>query len=179
MEEFKAIVNDHLEEWLNGGQVQYWAEKSKRILSSDPEKTELIFHRSLFTWLKLFVSPKLKIYAEPIGLGQDKTDIIIVTGYGAFVIEVKWLGVNQKGDEYKQGRIDEGLAQVKIYLDNDNYLICGHLVCYDGRSKEAHDKESNWNAALQHPLCKDPELPFLSSDVPSVLAKAIAKGTKK
>jgi hypothetical protein len=178
MEELESILKDHLEVILNGGQVKYWFNQSKRILSAEPVGTELIFQQSLFTWLMLFVSPKLKIYAEPLGLGQDKTDIIVVTSRGSFVIEIKWLGRNQNDKEYKQDRIDEGLAQVKIYLDNDADLVSGHLVCYDGRSKEVHESESNWNDSLRHRLCRDPKILFLSSDVPSVLAKAIAKGTK-
>jgi len=176
IEQFKALVNDHLDEVLNRDEVPIWNDKGKRILSSVPEKTELIFHRSLFVWLRRYVSPKLKVYAEPLGLGQDKTDIIVVTNSGSVVIEVKWLGVNQNSDEYKQPRIDEGLAQVKIYLNNDDDLTCGHLVCYDGRSKHAHDNESTWNDSLRHLLCTEPLTPYLSTDQPSKQAKKIAKG---
>lgn len=175
MDEFEGILIDHLNESLNGGQIKLWSNKSKRILLSEPEGTELMFHRSLFWWLKFFVSPKLKVYAEPRGLGQDRTDITVVTTGGSYVIEVKWLGVNSNGHEYKQGRIDEGLAQVKIYLDNDRFLVCGHLVCYDGRSMETHETETFWNDSLRHELCKDPQVLFLSSEAPSVAAVAIAK----
>src|SRR5437667_9475595 len=174
MDEFEAILTDHLDECLNAGQLKFWFHKADRILLSEPEKTELIFHRSLFSWLKLFVSPKLKIYAEPIGLGQDKTDIIVVTNKGSYVIEVKWLGFNQSGQEYKQDRIDVGLAQVKIYLEKDHQLVCGYLVCYDGRSREVHETESSWNDSLRHELCKDPQILFLSSEVPSVAAVAMS-----
>lgn len=179
MEEFEAVLSDHLDECLNAGQLKIWSNKADRILMSEPEKTELIFHRSLFSWAKLFVSPKLKIYAEPTGLGQDKTDIIIVTSTGSYVIEVKWLGINQSGQEYKQDRIDVGLAQVKIYLEKDHQLVCGYLVCYDGRLREVHETESSWNDSLRHELCRDPQILFLSSEVPSVAAVAIAKGATR
>lgn len=178
MEEFEILLQEHLKDWINSGEVPIWADRAQRILLSQPSGTELIFHTSLFTWLKLFVFPKLDIYAETSGLGQNKTDINVVTSSGTFVIEVKWLGKNDGGTVYKQIRINEGLAQVKIYLDNNSTFVCGHLVCYDGRLKELHETESSWNDSLRHPLCTNPHVLFLSSVSPSAAAKSIAKTSK-
>lgn len=176
IEEFDSIIVEHFDAALMGGQTVVWADRSKRILASEPEGTEAIFQRSLFWWLQQFVSPKLKVIAEQSGFGQDKTDITVITQDGSRVIEVKWLGVNDKGTKHDKKRIDEGLAQVKIYLDNDGTLVAGYLICYDGRSLAIHQKESGWNHSLCHTLCQPPKVLFLESEVPSVAAVKIAKG---
>ena len=176
IEEFDAIIVEHLDTALMGGQTVLWSDRSKRILTSEPEGTEAIFQRSLFWWLQQYVSPKLKVIAEQSGFGQDKTDITVITQDGSRVIEVKWLGENNKGKKYDKKRIDEGLAQVKIYLDNDGTLVAGYLICYDGRSLAIHQKESGWSHSLCHTLCQPPKVLFLESEVPSVAAVKIARG---
>lgn len=177
--EFDLILKDHMDNCIAREQlVQYWKDPKNRILLTGPNGTgtELIFHRNLFWWLKNFVADRLNVYAEPKGLGQDKTDIIIVTISGLYVVEVKWLGKNEKNTTWGKKRINEGLAQVKLYLDNNSELVCGFLVIYDGRPLDIHQTESDYNDSLCHPLCEAPKILFLDSETPSKAAPRIAKG---
>jgi hypothetical protein len=177
MSEFEQILSEHMENSVARQQhIRYWKDRSKRILLAGPDGTEGIFHLDLYWWLNNYVADKLKVYAEPKGLGQDKTDIIVVTLDGSYVIEVKWLGTNENKQKYDQTRINEGLAQVKIYLDNDSELVCGYLVVYDGRPLTDNQTQSGWNDALRHALCQAPKILFLDNETPSVAATRIAKG---
>jgi len=177
--EFDLILKDHLDNSIAREQhVKYWKDATKRILLTEPNGagTEIIFHRDLFWWLKNFVADRLNVYAEPKGLGQDKTDIIIVTISGLYVVEVKWLGKNEKNTTWGKQRINEGLAQVKLYLDNNSEFVCGYLVMYDARPLDIHQTESDYDDSLRHPLCEVPKILFLDSETPSIAAPRIAKG---
>lgn len=177
MSEFEQILSEHMENSVARQQhIRYWKDRSKRILLAGPDGTEGIFHLDLYWWLNNYVADKLKVYAEPKGLGQDKTDIIVVTLDGSYVIEVKWLGTNENKQKYDQTRINEGLAQVKIYLDNDSEFVCGYLVVYDGRPLTDNQTQSGWNDSLRHALCQAPKILFLDNETPSVAATRIAKG---
>jgi hypothetical protein len=155
--------------------VQYWHEKAKRILSTGVEGTEAIFQHSLMTWLKDNVLDQLDVYAEPAKkFGQDKTDVIVIAPSGRYLIEVKWLGKNQNNTSYGEKRINEGLLQVKIYMDN-TACVQGFLAVYDGRSEKDHQSKSSYNKKLMHALCNPPRIFFLDSANPSAAASA---GTK-
>lgn len=170
--EFDALLADHMRECIdNERRVRYWSDKSQRILLSGPDGTERIFHHDLFWWLDRFVIDRLSVFGEARGLGQDATDITVVTIGGSFVIEVKWLGKNDGGTVYEQERINEGLRQVKEYLERDSKLVHGFLVVYDGRTEEKHANESTFEAASLHRDCDRPHLMFLRSETPSVTAK--------
>ena len=174
--EFDSLLDDHYDHCVAGEkEVRYWNDKEKRILLTGPDGTESIFQHSLFWWLDNFVMDKIKVYAEPRRFGQDATDVVVVTITGAYVVEVKWLGKNDQGTTYGQNRINEGLAQVKIYLDNDRDFICGYLVAYDGRSYDDHQKLSYYAESLRHELCDSPKILFLRSESPSKVAIKEAK----
>ena len=131
MRDIALILKDHMQEDVRDQQgFHYWYDKGKRTLLKGRDGTEMIFHLALFRWLRQFVYDGLDVYAEPSGLGQNKTDINVVTANGKHVIEVKWLGINEKGTSYDEKRIGEGLRQIKIYLDNDQQLVAGHPVIY-------------------------------------------------
>lgn len=180
MAEFDQLLQDHKCNCVDREQhFKYWHDRRARILRSGPDGTETLFHQSLFWWLKNFVADKLKVYAEPAAFGQDKTDIIVVTVRGSQIVEVKWLGRNEKSTGYGQERIDEGLGQVALYLDGDDDLVCGYLVIYDGRKWEQHQNESGHNSALQHPRCQAPRIVFLQSETPSEAAPKIAAGSRR
>jgi hypothetical protein len=174
--DFDLLLQDHLHSYVRNEQgFRFWFDKGKRILLSGKHGTEEIFHRALFWWLKNYVSNKLKVYGQPKGLGQDETDIIVVTMDGSYLIEIKWLGENESGTSYDQEQINIGLAQVKIYLDGDEQCVCGHLVVYDGRCRDDHKTKSVHDDALRHVRCTVPKIIFLESETPSKKAIGVAK----
>lgn len=177
MSEFDQILADHVEHHIKDERgVRYWSDKRNRVLLSTPDGTERIFHLSLFWWLKHFVSDGLRVFAETRGLGQDATDITIVTMSGDFVVEVKWLGRNDANTGYQHPpRVDEGLQQVRIYLENDPNLVRGFLVVYDGRPAVEHRGQSVWNPVARHERCCEPKLVFLESETPSQVARRAAR----
>ncbi len=178
--EFDLLLQDHMTYSVdNEKHIRYWKDKEKRILLSGPDGTEKIFHLDLFWWLDNYVSDKLKIVGETSGMGQDKTDILVITGNGTYIIEIKWLGENEQGTKYDQKDINKALAQVKIYLENDNASVCGYPVIYDGRPLTVHETQSNYDDSLRHNLCEAPKILFLKSETPSKAAKKIAKEIKK
>ena len=181
MSDFTLILGDHKKNQLDREQaVRYWKDRKSRVLLAKPDKTETIFHRSLFAWMKLFVLDKLNMYGEPQGLGQDKNDIVILTIDGSeIIVEIKWLGENEHKTVYGQGRINEGLAQVKIYMDDRDGCTCGHLVVYDARSREIHESQSKYNDSLRHHLCGPPHLLFLESETPTESASRIARASAR
>lgn len=174
--ELPRMLEDHYRHALyNEAEVKYWRKKDKRILIGLPQsKTEEIFHRSLLFWLNLFVADQVAIYAEPDGLGQLKTDIVVTTADGAsHLVEVKWLGQNESKTVYDASRITEGMEQVKIYLDKGSF-VDGHAVFYDARDEE-ESKEKGYDKTSKHENCHEPHFVFLESETPSVSAKKITK----
>jgi hypothetical protein len=107
-------------------------------------------------------------------MGQDKTDITIVTEVGSIVIEVKWLGKNENNTSYVQVRINEGMIQVADYLNRNQRLIQGYLVIYDARCEQEHKDKSSYPGASRHQKCEEPVLYFLRSETPSARAGRLA-----
>lgn len=178
--DFDLLLQDHFDFVVRNEQgFLYWSDKNKRILLSGKYGTEHIFHLPLFWWLKNHVSDKLKVIAQTKGLGQDETDIIVVTLDGSYLVEIKWLGKNEKNVSYGQDQINNGLAQVRIYLENDERCVCGHLVVYDGRDHEDHKTKSSHEDSLRHARCTAPKIIFLESETPSKKAIAVAKKSNK
>lgn len=176
MEKFNQILDDHYENDIkNEKGTQYWHNKAKRILLSIKNQTEYIFQLSLINWLRLYVKDKLDVYGEPVKLGQDKIDIVVVTYDGKYAIEIKWLGINSKGTTCDGKEIDSGLAQIKIYLQNNTDIVEGYLVAYDGRSLNDHKNKSGFKEKNRHHLCEPPKIIFLESESPSKSAKKIGK----
>ena len=174
--DLELLVSDHMHEDVqNERGFHYWQNKSGRILLHGRDGTEVIFQLPLFRWLSRYVYDSLDVYAEPSGLGQDRTDINIVTDSGRHVVEVKWLGKNENGTTYDEPRIGEGLRQVKIYLNNDDKLVAGYLVIYDARPAEKNSTKCQYADADQHALCAPPMIHFLESVSPSVAARTPKK----
>jgi hypothetical protein len=173
--EIPAVITDHFSSLvLKERGFKYWHDPAKRILVASPESTERLFQRSLFIWMDSHIVDKLRVYAEPRGMGQDATDVTVVTVAGEHIVEVKWLGKNVNNTEYKQDRIDEGLKQVGIYLSNDVRAIRGYVLLYDARSRDKHESESGYDASVQHERCDCPIILFLESETPSQAAKVKA-----
>jgi hypothetical protein len=175
--EFDQILADHKGARIDSEKgLRYWHKKPERVLRSKPDKTEAMFHQELYWWLSHYVSDRLDVIAEPFAHGQPKVDIAVITPDGSFVIEIKWLGRNEAGDSHGQERVDQGLAQVKLYLESKKEYVFGYLVVYDGRSILVHCAERHkWNASHKHDYCHAPKYIFLESESPSVTAAKVGK----
>lgn len=173
--ELRESFDDHFQHCLeNEKALRFWSDRKKRILLAGPDGTEKLFHHNLFWWCNHFIKDALDVYGETQAMGQDKTDITIVTEVGNIVIEVKWLGRNESNTRYAQIRIQEGMIQVADYLGRNNRLMQGYLVVYDARSVEAHQAESGYPPACRHDKCQEPVIYFLRSETPSELASRLA-----
>ena len=176
--QLRELIFDHADnEVARETGVKYWADRNKRVLLAAPESTEKIFQRSLLTWLRHYISDKIRIISETRGFGQDATDITVITGHGDYVIEVKWMGKNENGTSYDSSRVAEGVEQVKIYLDNDERLISGAVVLYDARAERSKAGEMI-EASLVHSRCQMPHIVWLESDTPSQVATLIVRSRK-
>jgi hypothetical protein len=173
--ELRESFDDHFHHCIESEKaLRYWFDRKKRILLAGPDGTEKLFHHNLFWWCNNFIRDALDVYGETRSMGQDKTDITIVTEIGNIVIEVKWLGQNESKTRYTQVRIQEGMIQVADYLNRNGRLMKGYLVIYDGRSDEAHEKECAYPATCRHAKCEEPVVYFLRSETPSELASRMA-----
>lgn len=175
--QFSLMLNDHMEGAVQyEKQLRYWKEKKKRILLVGPDGTEKLFHGSLYWWLDTFLTDKLKVYAQPLGFGQDSTDIMVISSSGGvYLIEIKWLGVNEKNTRYARTQITAGLIQVKQYLTKDKSILEGYLVVYDARKRVQHDSDSDYDKRHLHERCREPFLLFLESETPSQIGAELAK----
>lgn len=168
--QLRYLIRDHAnQEIARETGVKYWKDKRNRVLLASPENTEKIFQRSLLTWLRHYVVDKLRIYSETRGFGQDATDITVMTGHGDYVIEVKWMGINEKGTKYDGVQVMVGVRQVGKYLENDPRLISGTVVVYDG-SSSANAAEQLTDKECMHARCEMPEIVWLQSETPSQIA---------
>jgi hypothetical protein len=174
--ELNDLLTDHFHHCVAREQgVQYWHDKSKRILSTGVDGTETIFQHSLLTWLRENVLDQVDVYAELAQqFGQDRTDVVVVATAGRYVIEVKWLGKNKNNTSWGEGRINEGLVQVRIYITNSP-CIQGFLAVYDARPEHEHKRNSRYKKTLMHSLCAPPRIFFLDSSNPSQVAAVEAK----
>lgn len=166
--ELRECLDGHFRECIvNEKLLRFWQDRKKRILLAGPDGTEKLFHHNVFWWCKNFIVDALDVYGEAQSMGQDKTDITVVTEVGNIVIEVKWLGINENNTKFAQVRIDEGLIQVADYLSRNGKLMKGYLVMYDARSEESHTTESSYTANARHVNCEEPVIYFLRSETPS------------
>lgn len=173
--ELRAAFDDHFRHCIESEQaLRYWSDRKRRLLLAGPDGTEKLFHHSLFWWCNKFIKDALDVYGEANSMGQDKTDITIVTEVGNIVIEVKWLGKNENKTTYAEIRIKEGLLQVADYLGRNKRLMQGYVVIYDGRPDADHKNGCGYPPACRHAKCEEPVIYFLRSETPSELAVRVA-----
>jgi hypothetical protein len=173
--ELPTSLDLHFEECVDQEKhLRYWADKPNRILLAGPDGTEKLFHHDLFWWCDHCIADAISVFGESQSMGQDKTDITIVTEVGSIVIEVKWLGKNENGTSWAEVRIHEGMIQVADYLQRDRKLIRGYLVLYDARSEDDNHNRSSYPKDCRHERCEEPIIYFLRSETPSARATRLA-----
>jgi hypothetical protein len=173
--ELLKSFDEHFEHCVDSEKgFRYWHDRKKRVLLVGPDRTEKLFHHSLFWWCNNFIIDAIDVHGEANAMGQDKTDITIVTEIGSIVIEVKWMGKNAKNTRYAQVRIKEGMIQVADYLNRNKRLMQGFLVIYDARDDQAHSTKSTYPKKFRHTRCEPPVIYFLRSETPSEMAVRVA-----
>lgn len=156
VEDYPESIKDHYrQEVKRASSLKHWKNTKKRILIGG--KTEKIFHESLFAWLERELkNANCNVIKEPQKSNNDKMDIWIQE-FGRFhVIEVKWMGKNEK-TIYNADKIKLGLAQLQQYAENDPFPETSTLVVYDGRVRDEFDK-------LKGTLCEDGIAELLEHD---------------
>jgi len=144
--DYELSIQEHYKQRIRFSQYcNHWFDKGKRILVGN-RKTEEVFQENLLNWLCENLSDS-KVVGKVNKLSKDETDIEIQHILGdCFLLEIKWLGVNSSGTEYKIKKIENGISQIKNYLLRDTDVFEAALIVYDGRSLDdfksiAHDDE--------------------------------------
>lgn len=118
--------------------TDHWHNRAKRILKGG--KTENIFQDQLTNWLTENISdgiviPKVK------KISKDETDIEIkALGGNSYLVEIKWMGVNESSTPYDMPRLKDSIHQVRNYLNIDPEVLDAALVFYDGRDLDKFKK---------------------------------------
>jgi hypothetical protein len=140
-EDYQIAVLDHYRRCVQYWQrTDHWAKRPDRILRSrlgSAHKTELIFHNDLHHWLDTNLSAQ--VWSGPRDTTGDQLDIIITAPSGkTYLIEVKWIGKNEK-TSYTIKTVTKGLKQMGTYLKKQAKISEGLLVAYDARKLSEFD----------------------------------------
>lgn len=134
--DYKILIEKHYKTVLDGEiGVQYWSSKKEWLLLPKPEG---LLQKSLAFYLDQYIADGYVIEECLNKNSTDRTDITIclLNNKGKYIIEVKWIG-KSKGSAYDGAtahkRANEGIQQLKIYIDRDKDATRGVLLVYDAR----------------------------------------------
>lgn len=134
---YDLAIKEHFKKIRFGGiHSDHWQDRTKRILKAKPDKTEKHFQFNLWRWLDSQLDDA-DVLAEVHKITDDRTDIEIrVRRDGTlYIIEVKWLGINEHKTAYREDRIVEGINQVNNYIKREKFQSEVCLVAYDARKE--------------------------------------------
>jgi hypothetical protein len=138
-DDYKVSLIDFYREKVRTNLTSHWFDQNKRILRGG--KTEDIFQNALVQWFVDNLSAK-KINFKVKKISTDETDIeIIKHGGETFLLELKWLGKNEKSS-YPLSKLTDAFDQVENYLESDLEILEATLVVYDGRDISEYNKLS-------------------------------------
>jgi len=177
--EYRKLVENQYEEEVNGQRgFKYWKNKPKRLLFDSPE---IVFHKPLWSYLNNYVlDGKVDSEVELSGT-SDRTDIRILTfeTRELYIIEIKCLGrSNENQPEKSNDWANQGILQLKEYLEEEKESTQGVLVVYDGRKE---NKKIDWipKEEWHEKTDKNPMRFYLISEGASVRAEKKLKELKK
>lgn len=140
--EYRKLIENQYEEEVNGERgFKYWKNKGKRHLFNSPE---IIFHKPLWSYLNNYVLDGKVDSEVPLSGTSDRSDIRILTfeGRELYIIEIKCLGrSNESKSEESDDWANQGILQLKEYLEEEKDSTQGVLVLYDGREE---NKKIDW-----------------------------------
>jgi hypothetical protein len=141
-DDYELSILDHYSECVRFWQrSDHWADRGNRKLRArlgSSHKTELIFHNDLHHWLKTHL--EAQVWIHPKDTTHDELDIGILSPTGrSYIVELKWMGINENGTSYAIKTVKKGLGQLRAYLTKQAKVVRGTLVAYDGREKVLFD----------------------------------------
>jgi len=136
--QYRLAIRDHYRHRVKYWQeTDHWADRTRRRLYSrlgSCSKTEDIFHRSLARWLELHLDGDVK--SKPRDTTGDEPDIQITElGGRIFLVEIKWLGRNEK-TIHDLKWLKGAMNQFGKYLSKQPTVTSATIVAYDARSKD-------------------------------------------
>jgi hypothetical protein len=137
-DQYPLAIRDHYRLAVKYWQeTDHWAVRRERKLYSrlgNSSKTEHIFHRSLARWLEFHLDADVK--SKPQDTTGDQPDIqITAMGGRVFLVEIKWMGRNEK-TKHDLKWLAKALKQLTKYLSKQTHVTRGTVVAYDARSKD-------------------------------------------
>lgn len=141
-DQYELAIRDHYREAVKYCQdTDHWHNRHKRTLRSKLgrcKNTEDIFHRSLVRWLERNVDGDVR--SKPQHSSSDEPDIHITSFRGKlFLVELKWLGRNEKKTTHGVVWLKKALRQLTQYLDKQPTVWGATIVAYDGRERALFD----------------------------------------
>lgn len=177
--EYRKLINNQYEEEVNGQRgFKYWKNKGKRLLFNSPE---IMFHKPLWSYLNSYVLDGKVDSEVQLSGTADRTDIRILTfeERKLYIIEIKCLGRSNKGKpERSDCWANQGILQLKEYLEDEKESTRGVLVLYDGRRE---NKEIDWipKENWHEKTDENPMRFYLISEGASIRAQKMLKEFKK
>lgn len=177
--EYRKLINNQYEEEVNGQRgFNYWKNKGKRLLFNSPE---IVFHKPLWSYLNNYVLDGKVDSEVQLSGTADRTDIRILTfeERKLYIIEIKCLGRSNEGKpERSDCWANQGILQLKEYLEDEKESTRGLLVLYGGRRE---DKEIDWipKENWHEKTDEDPIIFYLISEGASIRAQKMLKEFKR
>lgn len=177
--EYRQLIENQYEEQVEGEKgFRYWKNKGKRLLCDSPE---CIFHKPLYWYLDNYVLDG-KVDSEVSLSGTpDRADIRVLCfeGEELYIIEIKCLGKSKEGASEESDKwANDGILQLKHYLNDEKNSTKGVLVLYDGRREDKEVKwipKENWHEKTD----QSPLRFYLISEGASIRAKKELKELEK
>lgn len=100
--------------------------------------TEDIFHRCLVRGLERSLDGDVR--SKPQHTTSDEPDIHITSFTGKlYLIELKWLGQNERKTRHNQDWLEKAIRQLTDYLNKQPTVQRATVVAYDGREQALFD----------------------------------------
>lgn len=177
--EYRKLIKNQYEDKVNGQKgFQYWKNKGKRLLFDSPE---IVFHKPLWSYLNNYVLDGKVDSEVQLSGTADRTDVRILTfeERKLYIIEIKCLGRSNKDKpERSDYWANQGILQLKEYLEDEKESTRGVLVLYDGRRE---NKEIDWipKENWHEKTDENPMRFYLISEGASIRAQKMLKEFKK
>jgi hypothetical protein len=141
-DQYELAIRDHYRDAVKYFQeTDHWHDRPKRTLRSGLGRcktTEDIFHQSLVRWLERNLDGDVR--SKPRHTSSDEPDIHITSFRGKlYLVEVKWLGKNDRKTTHRRDWLEKAIRQLAEYLKKQPTVWRATIVAYDGRDKPSFE----------------------------------------